>query len=64
MIQALQMLNFYETRFFDVNLEIKNIETDDDWSGFSSKSNYQIVDVLGVKQQYDYMNDPNLLAKC
>ena len=42
---------------------MKNIETADDWSGISSSKEYQYIDVLGVKQQYDFSNDSNLLLK-
>ena len=49
MINTLQIINLEETRFFDVNLHIINIETDDDWLGVSTPKEYQIIDILGVK---------------
>jgi len=42
---------------------MKNIETADDWLGISSPKEYQYIDVLSVKQQFEVSYDPNLLLQ-
>jgi hypothetical protein len=46
-----------------VNIQRRFIETEDDWSGITPSSEYEFIDVLGVKQQFKVSKDPNLLLQ-
>jgi hypothetical protein len=42
-------VNLKETRFFDINIQMRLIETEDDWSGVSTSNEYDFIEVTGVQ---------------
>ena len=49
MIKSQQIVNLDQTRFFEIGLQLKNIETQDNWSEVAASKEYQYVEVHGVK---------------
>jgi hypothetical protein len=47
--KPLQRVDLKETRFFDINMQLRNIETEDDWLGILSSKEYQYIEVSGSK---------------
>ena len=50
-IQALQTVNLEtKPRFFDINIQLVDIETKDSWISIEPNKKYKMLDIIGTKQ--------------
>ena len=56
-LKPVQEINLKDLRFFDITIQLRNIKTQDDWTGWSPPKTFQLLDVTGIKQQYSTSND-------
>jgi hypothetical protein len=42
-------ISLEKIRFFDLNIQMRNIKTQDDWLEITPAKNYQYIEVSGVK---------------